>query len=244
MTGLLIGTEGNDTLAATEANTVILGFGGEDSLLGSAGIDMILGGTGADSIFGDGAAPVTDDPATHLGGNDMLLGGAGDDLILGGGGNDFILGEDGNDLIAGGFGTDIMHGGPGVDVFAFGIVVAYAVGTHGAFFSSVVDTGLGAGQRDLVLDFTQGEDRIDLSRLDFFQRVPPNDIPFTFIGTAPFSGRPDTPEVRYEVQGDHTIIQLDGVAIQYPTSIPPDGQADAEIELAGAVPLTGQDFIL
>ena len=77
---------------------------------------------------------------------DQLHGDAADNLILGGGGDDVITGGQGNDVIVGGQGNDFIYGdGPsssgGRDTFV------YAPG----------------GGNDTIQDFTNGDDRIDLS---------------------------------------------------------------------------------
>jgi Ca2+-binding RTX toxin-like protein len=244
MVRLLFGTPGNDRLSATDEGTLIFGMAGNDTLTGGRGVDVIFGGPGNDAVHGDGKRLVTDNPATRLGGNDVILGDVGADTLQGEGGDDVIYGDAGNDVIYGGFGRDVVAGGPGADRFVFGTVVLYAPSTPGTFASAVVDTGLGEAGRDVILDFTQGEDKIDLSTINFFQRRPPTDIPFAFIGADKFHAIHDRPEVRYEIQGDRTIIQLDGTALQYPFNQQPDGKADAEIVLIGAIKLTATDFVL
>ncbi|MBF9234190.1 M10 family metallopeptidase C-terminal domain-containing protein [Microvirga sp. BT350] len=83
-------------------------------------------------------------------GNDVLRGGDGDDLVLGGQGNDKLFGDAGDDTLDGGAGTDILVGGAGADVFRF---------------SGKSDSSPGKN-RDVILDFMQGADKIDLSGID------------------------------------------------------------------------------
>lgn len=98
-------------------------------------------------------------------GDDSIVGTTGNDSIDGSYGNDTLIGGEGNDSLIGGEGFDRLSGGPGDDVLNIG--------------SS--DTLIGGAGRDLfipgppasyysygvsrILDFTQGEDRIDLSGL-------------------------------------------------------------------------------
>jgi Ca2+-binding RTX toxin-like protein len=230
----IVGTRGDDSLSAPDQDTVIYGYAGNDTLLGGAGHDTLLGGRGDDLLRGDGGHLVTEDPATQHGGNDLLRGGPGNDTLWGEGGNDTLHGGAGDDVLIGGFGRDVMAGGEGADRFVFGTVVDYGSQTPGFYEAASVDTGLGPWARDVILDFTQGEDVIDLSTINFFMRRPPSDIAFDFIGTDPFSATPDRPEVRYEIHGNRTIIQMDGVMLRNPDHVQPDGHADAEIALVGA----------
>ena len=69
-------------------------------------------------------------------------GGDGSDLLSGGKGNDILFGEAGNDIIDGGKGDDILVGGDGSDIFVFD----------------------GGGGNDVILDFTPGEDLLQISK--------------------------------------------------------------------------------
>ena len=74
-------------------------------------------------------------------GEDVLQGGAGSDTLFGDAGSDVLLGGAGNDLLSGGAGDDVLVGGAGNDVFLFN----------------------GGGGNDVVLDFTPGEDILQIS---------------------------------------------------------------------------------
>ena len=77
-------------------------------------------------------------------GNDRLYGGEGDDKLFGQAGNDRIIANEGNDVLNGGARNDRMTGGEGADLFVFN------------------------GGRDIVTDFENGDDRIDVSFYSHF----------------------------------------------------------------------------
>ncbi|QYX56875.1 hypothetical protein K1T73_00185 [Roseovarius sp. SCSIO 43702] len=81
-------------------------------------------------------------PRIGTGGSDVLTGGAGDDLIWGEAGNDTLHGGAGDDILMGGAGADRLTGGTGSDLF-------------------ILDRG---AERDIITDFTLGEDIIDPTR--------------------------------------------------------------------------------
>lgn len=133
----ITGRNGDDDITGGLGNDVISGDNGNDDLHGGQGDDTILGGRGADLIRGGSGA-------------DRIEGGTGNDDIAGGGGNDVLFGDDGNDLMRGGAGDDDLHDGAGRDTLS---------GNAGA------DTFIFAadGTRDVILDFQDGLDLIDLS---------------------------------------------------------------------------------
>lgn len=131
----LTGGSGADTLAGEAGADSLYGGGGADSLSGGRGSDVLAGGAGADTLEGGWGADVLE----GMGGNDLLESGPGDDLLEGGAGDDTLVG---------GGGADILEGGPGADVFVF---------------ASFGQSRPGAGRRDVITDFDDSLDRIDLS---------------------------------------------------------------------------------
>ncbi len=171
------GGSGNDVLRGGDGDdTFLVGLSsGEDRFFGDAGTDQIL--ATADNVvigiseFGagdvetidagghtgviiQGATSYTDSmdfSATTLIGISQINLRDGNDTVIGSAGNDVIDGGSGNDVIDGGNGDDTITGGAGVDTFVF------------------ADNW---GQ-DVVNDFSDGEDLIDLSAtaLTFAQLV-------------------------------------------------------------------------
>lgn len=206
---------------------MIMGTSADERLDGTTGADFIWGRGGNDVLYGDGYAPGVpgngQGPAQYLGGSDVLWG------------------DDGDDRLSGGHAADVLIGGGGADVFSFGTHVPFNTNniTPGIF---VLDSGVGAGARDMIVDFTQGEDVIDLSLLlNLSYRFLDVDESYQFVGTAAFTG--ERAQVRYVVDGDRTIVQLDGTAYSSGSVQGVDGIVDAEIELLGAYTLTEADFI-
>ena len=102
--------------------------------------------TAADFTF---ATAVINDITTGGANNDDLFGGLGNDTLSGGAGDDRLFGEQGDDRLFGGAGSDTFTGGAGNDTIAL-------ENFNGNFF---------ARDSDVVTDFTQGQDKIDLSSL-------------------------------------------------------------------------------
>ena len=121
-------------------SSVMLGDADGNRLVGGDGPDTVLGGEGKDRIEGRGG----NDDLFGEEGNDTVDGGTGHDRLFGGEGSDVLDGGTGDDFLHGGEGDDTLTGGAGEDVFAFG-----------------AEQGT-----DKVTDFTDGEDRIDLSGLE------------------------------------------------------------------------------
>lgn len=113
-------------------------------------VQVFVAGTGEAGItqftldLGNIALPLLGTDAANT-----LTGGTGDDLIMGFDGADTLNGGQGNDRIIDGAGVDIMTGDAGADIFVF-----------------VRDARM-----DTVLDFTFGEDRLDLSAFTMLYSV-------------------------------------------------------------------------
>ncbi len=149
----LVAVSGDVTLdlSATEDNLSVdqTGSGGTNEVWATiitGSMENVAAGDGNDTITGDGETNHIhggrgNDVLQSLGGHDFIFGGLGEDLINAGSGNDTINGGDGNDQMSGRNGNDYLTGGAGIDHFIF------------------TDTAEGF---DVISDFTQGEDVIDL----------------------------------------------------------------------------------
>lgn len=125
--------------------TRITGTTSANTLRGSAFGDDIDGRDGNDRLYGlDGH-----DDLDGGRGSDQLYGDAGNDDLDGGAGNDRLDGGTGDDKIEGGRGNDILTGGAGADRFEF-------------------ERGDG---RDIITDFVNGEDRIELDDFSYAQAM-------------------------------------------------------------------------
>lgn len=167
------GESGTDTISNFEnVNT----GNGNDIVYGNALGNTIVTGFGADHLFG-------------LGGNDVLDGGASNDDLFGGIGNDTLLGGGGADNLTGGAGKDVLFGGTGS-------------GGDGApdtfIFTSLSDSTQTHSGRDVIMDFEDGPDKIDLSAFDLT----------TFAGVdAVFTAAPG--EWRVVTIGKGWLVQVD-----------------------------------
>lgn len=88
-----------------------------------------------------------DDVLYGRSGKDVFNGNEGADALYGGKGDDKLDGGEGDDTLDGGEGRDVLTGGAGADTFVF----------------KKADLGRA---RDVITDFTSGEDKIDLSGFD------------------------------------------------------------------------------
>lgn len=209
---LLQGNGGDDEILGTRAADFLGGGGGKDVVKAGGGADVVLGGSGDDDLAGgDGA--------------DVILGGDGDDRIGGGGGADRIYGGDGEDVISGDEGRDVLSGGDSADRFVF---------------ASVSDLGKSRKGADLLLDFTPGEDVIDLRRID----ATPDDArdgAFAWRGETRNLGRGEEGAIAFR-KIDRPGRDLDETRI----SIDLDGDRGPEaiIRLSGLVDLGAGDVLL
>lgn len=251
------GTAGDDTINGTSGDDTINGLAGNDTLNGLAGVDTINGGDGKDKIDGGTGADLmtggsgddvyfaenTDDSVIELagGGKDEVnayinyilapnvenlrlrnanpLDGTGNDLansIFGNSAINHIDGGDGNDTILGSGAGDFLTGGAGADLFDY----------------DALGDSRGTGV-DHILDFTVGQDRIDLSTIDANSATTGNQA-FSFIGSAAFSNVAGQLRFDTSTPGSTAIFaDVDG-----------NGVADLEIRIDQTVTLTQASFVL
>jgi Ca2+-binding RTX toxin-like protein len=153
-----------------------------------------------------------------------IYAGSGSDTLIGGERADEIWGGGGADRITGGLGADFLRGGEGDDVFDY---------------NSVAESG--AASRDLILDFTSGSDRIDLSGIDA-NSLTDGDQAFSFIGSGAFtgSGAASAGQLRaYQGSGSSGAWIVEG-------DVNGDGVADFRIGVVvgASGPIVSSDFIL
>lgn len=178
---VLLGGDGNDTLLGGSVFS-IAGLGaGQDTMDGGAGDDTLAPGPGVDTFDGgpgrdtlelfDGIQGADIDlqlgvafddgfgNAETFNGIEDVLGTALGDAIRGDGFANGLFGNEGNDTLLGRGGTDTLAGGEGADVFGF-----VAPG-DGGFVANPGPPGSIAG--DIILDFTSGEDVIQVDPSGF-----------------------------------------------------------------------------
>jgi Ca2+-binding RTX toxin-like protein len=264
------GAAGNDLLFGNAGDDVLIGGDGNDSLWGGAGADRLDGGDGFDyAAYGDATAGVsidlTADSSTWTGdahgdtlisidafdlttfndvfhgadGDDKVVARAGDDQLFGGGGNDTLVGDEGNDILSGGFGADVLMGGQGADIFKYTAVEESS--------GAVVN---GVQQIDDITDFTQGQDKIDLSAIDANGTLA-GDQAFTFLDTPP----PSDIDVDHPAGTDDPVPITDWTGLVWSVSdgnghttifVSTDADADAEMQIymPQTIQLHSSDFIL
>ncbi|WP_238368002.1 calcium-binding protein [Mesobacterium pallidum] len=190
----LLGGFGNDTLRGDAQDNeiggalgddLIEGRQGHDLIDGSSGADTVLGGTGNDTVFGGWGTDSIRGGEDHdllqgENGADTLWGDAGRDTLMGGDGDDSLDGGSWIDTLVGGAGDDTMTGGGGADVFVF------EPGTDS----------------DTITDFTNGEDKLDVSALA---------LPFGWANVNAFQGLGGLTIVSFDTTDN--IIGLQGFSV-------------------------------
>jgi Ca2+-binding RTX toxin-like protein len=190
--GLIYAEEGNDTVNANQAPDTIYGGDGNDELNAGGNTDTVYGDAGDDTLNGGDGNDELDGGI----GNDTLSGGNDNDSLVGGNGTDTLSGGNDNDSLTGGDGADELEGGAGADLFLYDAL------SHST-----------SAERDVITDFTRGEDKIGLFGLGF-----------TGIGTG-------AGEVEILESGGNTTISA------------ADGGTDFEIALTGVTGLDASDII-
>jgi Ca2+-binding RTX toxin-like protein len=199
-------------VTASGSNTLIGGLGNDNYIVGAGDVAIEAVGEGVDTVYAYADHALAADSSVEyligvagagmtLTGNELsngIFGTSFADTIDGGGGADWLLG---------GAGADTMTGGAGIDIF---------------ILNAIGDSGVGAGNRDVITDFLDGTDRIDLSGVDAIQLSGDDNEAFSMIGTADFSGTAG--QLRYVLVGGDTLLQGD---------VNGDSVADFEVVLTG-----------
>ena len=156
----LFGGIGNDSLLGDIGNDTLYGGSGDDQLDGGGGADLLIGNMGDDDLYGGGNA--FSDTLKGGSGDDTLDGGAGVDFLYGGANNDSLIGGTNNDVLNGDWGRDTLSGGGGLDTLNGG--TGDDVLSGGANPDMFIFDRLNSGD-DVITDFTNGLDKIDLQSL-------------------------------------------------------------------------------
>ena len=157
-------------------------------------------------------------------GDDTILGSGGNDTLFGGSGNDLLKGDAGRDTIQGDSGKDTMFGGSSADTF---------------IFTKTSDSSANASRADVIRDFTDGVDKINLRAIDASTDLSGNNK-FTFDGTTSF-GTSKQGDVYYKkfnkagTANDYTMVYID---------TDDDRATEMSIRLTGLFDLGADDFIL
>ena len=191
---------GNVNLGTASATSTIVN---DDVLVG-----QVLNGNGNGNTINGTAGNDTMDGA---GGNDSLNGLAGDDSLSGGTGNDTLNGGIFNDTLIGGAGLDRLTGGLNNDTFVYTLTSDSPVGNN----------------RDVIVDFVSGLDKVDVSAIDANTNTGGNGT-FSFIGAGAFTG---LGQARYA----GGLLEFNNTG---------NNGADMQIALTGAPTLLGTDIIL
>lgn len=197
--------------------TVTVAMGAGNAKVDIAGQDEIL--SSVNTTLGAGANTLTLLGIANLIGTGSESGNA----LKGNAGSNQLYGQGGDDILAGGLGRDYLTGGAGRDLFDY---------------NSITETGKATTTRDRIVDFVQGEDKIDLSTIDAYTKVL-DDQAFVWRGTLAFSG--GSGQLRF-IRQDLTGSVNDRTLVYGDTN--GDRIVDFHIELAGLYTLTADDFVL
>ncbi|EJL29231.1 Ca2+-binding protein, RTX toxin [Caulobacter sp. AP07] len=154
-----------DISAADGGNIVIARFGATSFVyFGSAGT-----GFSAIQVYGDVQAAdlIVSGAATGV----TIFGSFGAETLRGGAGKDVLVGGAGQTTLVGGDGADILYGGAGTDTFLYQSI------SHSNFAAF-----------DLIVGFTSGTDKVDISAIDGGKITLARYGGNTFIYSAPDSG--------------------------------------------------------
>lgn len=256
----IIGGLGADTVRGGTGDDTLYGSAGNDLIQGNEGDDRI--GTPVSFSWSGTLGQIKARAAEMLlnaiiqrvgnAGNDVNEGGAGNDWLVDNTGNNSFDGGDGNDFIVGGNGSDTLLGSRGADraITGSGLgqdLIVYTdadqsgfadAGTGiGSFFATGGEALTTAAGQDLVLDFQQGADRIDLTALGGALQD------LGFFGDI---GR-DIAGQELAVRTERLSVSFErtpfGTTIVYVNDTTQAGKPTMAIELDGLLELTLDDFI-
>ncbi|MBD1939810.1 Calx-beta domain-containing protein [Microcoleus sp. FACHB-68] len=251
--------QGNDSMRGGQDNDQMYGDQGNDVMLGDIGNDLVAGGDGNDSLYGNQG----NDVVYGNEGNDSAYGGQGNDSLQGGKGNDQLFGEVGDDNLAGELGSDTLTGGQGRDIFGISKESGGATVTIADFVTDFEDTTdfieLASGLAFTDLNIFQGTDvnaantviqdkltgqfllvlnNVNVAAItqeDFVPAppAPPGQVAPPALGTLQFSA------AAYQYNENGTPIS---VAVTVTRTGGSDGEASAQITLAGGTATPGEDY--
>ncbi|MBX2856044.1 MAG: hypothetical protein KTR21_13720 [Rhodobacteraceae bacterium] len=165
---LIQGGQGPDWLDGDAGDDTLRADAGNDEAYGGVGADIIRGGAGDDIVYGQDGDDIV---LSGDRGDDTIHGGSGSDVLRGGADNDMLYGDEGDDRLVGDRGDDMLYGGQGDDVLIGHFGDDYLIGGDGVDRLTGGDGAdtfklEGAQGVDLIADFQQGADKIDLSFYD------------------------------------------------------------------------------
>jgi len=243
---VLQGGDGADQLHGGAQYDELYGGNQDDVLIGGSGADLLHGGDGFDiasyagsetavSVTLNGSLAATGDAIgdvfvlveglTGTRYNDILVGDTNFNRLEGGRGSDLLSGLGGTDVLLGGLGRDSLTGGADSDRFVF---------------TDIADSGLRTSTRDVIVDFIQGQDLIDLSAIDANARKA-GDQTFKFLKVGKQASDVGTGKIGWYfenkpgAENDYTILKINNDA---------DAAVDMTIALKGIHTLTAADFVL
>ena len=230
---------GNDTFVYLDGDDVVDGGSGIDFFIASSTFASLIidlaEGTGESGLGNlitlidveNVSGSQADDLITGSGGRNILTGGTGNDVLAGAAGLDFLFGEQGKDTLDGGLGSDRISGGQGKDLLTGG------AGRDWFFFDDG-DTSANAANADIIADYVQGTDHINLRALDANVSTLFQDDDFAITAASAFIAN-DPGRIRFVTTATQTQILINN---------DDDAATDAMIILNGVFTLTGADFVL
>jgi Ca2+-binding RTX toxin-like protein len=150
-------------ISAADSGKVTISFSGASTFIyfgNSGNVVQVNGAITVDDLIVSGAVTGV-----------TIFGGASSGTLTGGSGNDTIVGGAGTSTLIGGLGADILYGGGGVDTFLYTSVVHSNQTTY-----------------DLIVGFTSGTDKLDISAIDGGKVTLARYNGVTFVYSAPDGG--------------------------------------------------------